>query len=278
MTDENSTREQDLREELDLAKAEIARLESTFSIVGDPGPLFLALSKAQAGFDAIHRTREVQVRSEKANYTFAYAPLDEILRATGKGLTDNELALTQVICGPAASTEIRTILGHSEGAYIQSAMRLPEGEREPQKLGSAITYLRRYAIQAILGVAAEEDDDGAAPGTQAVTPRNVAAKPVPAPVVKAAKGETKHPNRPIADGAKPDLPPRPIDATRGGGGPMTEAQYEAIGAAFGGTTAADVPKVCMDVVGKEPPESFGAASGWTAEDAEKLLAHLKGAA
>ena len=266
MTDENSTREQDLREELDLVKAEIARLESTFSIVGDPGPLFLALSKAQAGFDAIHRTREVQVRSEKANYTFAYAPLDEILRATGKGLTDNELALTQVICGPAASTEIRTILGHSEGAYIQSAMRLPEGEREPQKLGSAITYLRRYAIQAILGVAAEEDDDGAAPGTQAVTPRNVAAKPVPAPVVKAAKGETKHPNRPIADGA----------ISRGG--PMTEAQYEAIGAAFGGTTAADVPKVCMDVVGKEPPESFGAASGWTAEDAEKLLAHLKGAA
>lgn len=243
-----------------LARAEV---QSEFEIHGDPGPLFGALAKAQAAFDEIHRTRTVQVRSEKANYDFAYAPLDEILRATGKGLTENGLAIVQAVTGPAAKTAIRTILGHESGAYIESLIRLPEVERDVQKLGSAITYLRRYSIQAILGVAAEEDDDGAAPGTQAVTPRQPAARP-PASKPPASKAPGK------AQAASKSEAPRT-------GAPMDLKQYEAIGAAFVNTEQDDIPKVCMEVVGKEPPESAGSASGWTSEDAEKLLAHLKGA-
>lgn len=251
-----------LREDLVAAWRENERLANAeaFRINGNPGPLFAALSKAQAAFEPIRRTREVHVKSDKANYTFAYAPLDEVLRATGKGLTENALALTQVISGPAKATEIRTILGHSSGAYMESMIRLPEVEREPQKLASAITYLRRYAAQAILGVAAEEDDDGAAHGTQSVAPRGQPAvatqKPTPAK-------------------AKESAPAQKLELLPHGGGPMTMSQYDAIEAAFADTEGDEIPKICKEVVGKDPPESAGSTSGWTSDDAAKLLAHLK---
>lgn len=122
----------------------------------DYGALAAALAKAQSSFPVITRSRTVKVTSKSgASYTFKYAPLDTIFDAVRKPLAENGLAITQLIDG----TDLVTMLLHSGGATISGRAPLPN-HGTVQDLGSAITYLRRYALQAILGIASEEDDDG----------------------------------------------------------------------------------------------------------------------
>jgi len=120
------------------------------------GPLAAALAKAQAAFPGINKSRTVTVRTQGGqSYTFDYAPLDAIFAAVRKPLADNELAVTQLL----VDTVLVTQLLHVSGAKLESRLAVPQGGRM-QELGSAITYLRRYALQGLLGIAAEDDDDG----------------------------------------------------------------------------------------------------------------------
>jgi hypothetical protein len=87
-----------------------------------------------------------------------YADLAAVRDAVRGPLSDNGLALTQ-------TTEIRdgalilvTTLHHSSGQWIASEYPLPAAGR-PQEMGSALTYARRYTMSAMLGIAADEDDD-----------------------------------------------------------------------------------------------------------------------
>lgn len=122
----------------------------------DYGALAVALAKAQREFGPLARSKHVEVTTKKGDrYGFDYAPLDAILAQTRKPLADNGFALSQML----DSDGLVTMLLHSSGAYLRGVTPLPE-TTEVQAFGSAITYLRRYSIQAILGIAAEEDDDG----------------------------------------------------------------------------------------------------------------------
>ena len=120
------------------------------------GALAAALAKAQAAFPPIARDKEVTVQTKAGgSYKFAYAPLDTILAAVRGPLADNGLAIVQTL----DEGDLVTMLLHAEGARIIGRTPLPEAEGI-QAFGSAITYLRRYSITALLGIAAEEDDDG----------------------------------------------------------------------------------------------------------------------
>lgn len=123
----------------------------------DLGPLAAALAKAQTQFPTIKRDKKVTVQSKKtgSSYSFSYAPLESVLEATRGPLAANGLAIVQMLDSGA----LVTTLLHESGAYLSGRIDLPQVE-DMQGLGSAITYLRRYAIQAVLGIAAEEDDDG----------------------------------------------------------------------------------------------------------------------
>jgi len=55
---------------------------------------------------------------------------------------------------------LKTILGHSSGQFIESFARLTPKDATPQALGSAITYMKRYAYASIVGVVDGEDGDG----------------------------------------------------------------------------------------------------------------------
>src|SRR5947199_89664 len=68
---------------------------------------------------------------------------------------------------------LTTIIMHVSGEWMQATANLELKGHTPQDQGSAITYMRRYALSAALGLATEDDDDGNA-ATQAVK-----AKPVP---------------------------------------------------------------------------------------------------
>lgn len=122
----------------------------------DFGALAAALAKAQASFPTIQRDKEVTVTMKSGgSYKFKYAPLDTILAAVRKPLADNGLAIVQLL----DDGELVTMLLHSGGAKVAGRIALGQTSTV-QELGSAITYLRRYALQALLGIAAEEDDDG----------------------------------------------------------------------------------------------------------------------
>jgi hypothetical protein len=57
---------------------------------------------------------------------------------------------------------IETTLWHVSGQKHSQTVELPTSARSPQDIGSAITYFKRYALSAALGLSTEEDDDGAA--------------------------------------------------------------------------------------------------------------------
>jgi len=134
-----------------------------------------ALAMAQGEFPPIPRDKTVTVKTRSGDrYTFSYAPLDSILNACRPVLAKHGLAITQQLEQPDGVPAIRTELRHSGGGVIGSSFPLSHTPESPQQLGSLLTYLRRYAIVALLGVAAEEDDD--AQQAQAAPPAKKPAK------------------------------------------------------------------------------------------------------
>jgi hypothetical protein len=118
--------------------------------------LYAALSKAQGEFPPIPRDRTVKVQTKTGgSYTFAYAPLETIIDKTRPALTGNGLAFTQTF----RAGVLVTALLHADGGRIESEFPV-QFAGQWQEFGSALTYARRYALIAILGVATEEDDDG----------------------------------------------------------------------------------------------------------------------
>lgn len=55
---------------------------------------------------------------------------------------------------------VETILAHSSGQYISAKITLPVAQKNMQPIGSAVTYAKRYALQAMLCLAGDDDDDG----------------------------------------------------------------------------------------------------------------------
>lgn len=98
-----------------------------------------------------------------------YADLASIMKAVSPVLFSNGLAITQHPGVYRGEDILITRLQHESGEFIQSYMHLnvPRHDRDgvaisvtPQAQGSAITYARRYALSAVLGIVTEEDDDG----------------------------------------------------------------------------------------------------------------------
>jgi hypothetical protein len=117
-----------------------------------------ALVRAQGKFPPILRTKTAEIKSEKANYKFRYAPLDEILRDIRPTMIEEGLALMQ---GVEGFNLVTTIL-HSSGEWISHSMDMPHAYPSPRAFGSELSFRRRYSLTAVLGLAPEEDDDGAA--------------------------------------------------------------------------------------------------------------------
>lgn len=125
------------------------------------GALAEALAKAQLAFEPIHKTRTVKVKTKAGyEYEFKYATLDDIIAATKKALSDNGLCITQHSAASQNAVSVETMLAHASGEWIRSGLQLTADSINPQSIGSALTYARRYALSSLLNVASEEDDDG----------------------------------------------------------------------------------------------------------------------
>lgn len=106
-----------------------------------------------------------------------YATLNAVVDACKKALLDNGIWFTQITVPSEVGTiALLTKLTHAEtGQYQASLTVLPLQKPDCQGAGSAITYARRYALTAMLGMVTEEDDDGEG----AKLPPSRPAKPMP---------------------------------------------------------------------------------------------------
>lgn len=136
------------------------------------GALALALSKAQGdmGF----------AKKDSANPYFksSYADLASCWEACRKPLADNGLAVIQTTeQADAGGIVIVTTLAHESGEWIRSRLRMMPSKPDAQAIGSVITYARRYALAAIVGLAQADDD------AESAMDRSKPAKVDPAPVI-----------------------------------------------------------------------------------------------
>lgn len=122
--------------------------------MADSKTLAQALVEAQANMDAPKKT------AENPHFKSRFAPLDELLNVAKPALNAVGIAISQ----PLVTTDdgrigVKTVLiGHGEEMDLGTLSLLAPGD--PQKVGSLLTYLRRYSLAAALGLAAEDDDDG----------------------------------------------------------------------------------------------------------------------
>ena len=117
------------------------------------GSLALALSKAQGAFNGANKS------SANPFFKSKYADLHECIEAVKGPLSENELAIIQTTRPNGKDIDIITTLAHSSGEWIRGVMRMTPKKDDDQGRGSSITYGRRYALAAIVGIA-QKDDDG----------------------------------------------------------------------------------------------------------------------
>lgn len=138
--------------------------------------LAAALSKAQAKIEAAKK------ESTNPHFRSKYADLSSVWAAIREPLTANELSILQEPGAINGKLLLTTTLLHSSGEYVRSSFEIPVTKQDPQGFGSALTYARRYALQAVVGIAPEDDDGNAA--SQGVQPQ--ARQPVNVEGVKVA--------------------------------------------------------------------------------------------
>ena len=120
----------------------------------------MALCLAQSEFLPVVKTRTATIEA-RANYSYSYATLADVSQAIMPALAKHCIIPMQIPSGPSLVTRLL----HSSGQWIESDLKIvaQDGRGGVQALGSALTYIRRYALTAMLGIAPsdEEDDDGA---------------------------------------------------------------------------------------------------------------------
>ena len=120
--------------------------------------LSAALSKAQG--------KIVGAVKDSANPFFRskYADLATCWDACREQLSSNGLSVIQGCEAGDGFLAVTTRLMHSSGQYVESTLRVHPKDDSPQAYGSAITYARRYALAAMVGLAQVDDDAEAAQG------------------------------------------------------------------------------------------------------------------
>jgi len=127
--------------------------------------LAAALSKAQASITGALKD------SANPFYKNRYADLASCWDACRKQLTDNGLSVIQTTDIVADTVVVRTTLAHSSGQWISGILPVKAKDDGPQAQGSGITYARRYALAAMVGLAQIDDDAEAAQGRTGINPR-----------------------------------------------------------------------------------------------------------
>jgi hypothetical protein len=102
-----------------------------------------------------------------------YADLGSVIEAIKPHFAANGLSYVQFPVSGESSVGVTTRLMHSSGEWLEQDYFIPLGKMDAQAAGSAITYARRYALQAIAGIPSEDDDGNAATQAAPAVPKTV---------------------------------------------------------------------------------------------------------
>lgn len=160
------------------------------------GELAKALCKVQAGLKPALKD------SQNPYFKSSYADLNSVWDACRELLTSNGLAVAQMNLPTENGVIVETMLMHTSGEWVSGELFLPLAKHDPQGVGSAVTYGRRYGLAAMVGIVADVDDDG-----------------------NHASGKTQQPQQ----GERQQQPAqRPQTSASGGTGKLSEGQAKAI--------------------------------------------------
>lgn len=130
--------------------------------------LFAALSEAQA------EVENASKNSSNPHFRSKYADLAEVLNTVRPVFARHGLSLLQSTEFDGALVSVTTAVAHKSGGIVTSTASCVPAKTDAQGIGSATTYLRRYSLAAMAGVAQEDDDGNSAahaqPPVQKVTP------------------------------------------------------------------------------------------------------------
>lgn len=141
--------------------------------------LAAALCKAQGSIKAALKS------SDNPFFKSKYADLSAVWDACKEPLAKNGLAISQHPASVNGEVQLETMLLHTSGQWISSTLTMKPTKTDPQSFGSCVTYARRYALAAIVGVVTEDDDGNAASQDHHENGR-AAPKQSPASVARAA--------------------------------------------------------------------------------------------
>jgi hypothetical protein len=129
-----------------------------------PVPPIIAAALVEAWAELEQFAREQT--ADAGSFAYKYADLGSVLKMARPILARHGLAVIQPVTRRDLGViEVETIVLHTSGHMLRWRFDIA-GTGSPQQLGSAITYARRYSLQAALGVAAVDDDGQAAKGEQ----------------------------------------------------------------------------------------------------------------
>jgi hypothetical protein len=157
---------------------------------------FGALAAFQGECPIIPKTKVARIASEKGTYSYAYAPLDVIVRHVSPLLQKYGLSVTTQtrleeapMLTQVAICTVHHLAGHSQSSEFRAPIDKTARMNEMQRAASAQTYARRYAYCNALGILTGDEDDDAhaldANGEEReafAPPRRKAPSPEPAPV------------------------------------------------------------------------------------------------
>ena len=118
--------------------------------------LAAALTKAQAEMSGAKKS------AKNPFFKSNYANLEEVINCVKEPFANNGLSFMQFPVSADGFAGVNTIILHESGEYIGQEFMLKCAKNDPQGMGSAITYAKRYGLQGAVGLPSEDDDGNAA--------------------------------------------------------------------------------------------------------------------
>lgn len=139
-------------------------------------PLFAALALAQGEIE--NATKNSVNGGFSKNGKPSYADLAEVLNTVRPTFAKYGLAIVQSTSAEPGVVFVTTAIVHKDGGYVTSTASCVPAKADAQGIGAATTYLRRYGLAAMAGVAQEDDDGNSAAHNKPVAPRRSSGLPL----------------------------------------------------------------------------------------------------
>jgi hypothetical protein len=152
-----------------------------------------ALCKAQAQIMGAEKD------SKNPHFNSKFSSLASVWDACREPLTANGLSVVQALGSIDGKVNCTTMLMHESGQFIKADFAMTPQQNTPQAAGSCATYLRRYSLQAMVGVCSDDDD-----GNQASSSKGLNyASQTPSKIVSSALSQPVLVQKTAADTVKP---------------------------------------------------------------------------